>query len=90
MRLNFNKNEIRLELEDDGEGFGVADRHNGFGLIGMRERVEQMGGTLTVTSIILLGSPDACILSMIDLLDMSYRDPTRDSRLSFIRTQCHP
>ena len=50
VRLNFNKNEIRLELEDDGEGFGVADRHNGFGLIGMREPVEQMGGTLTVTS----------------------------------------
>jgi signal transduction histidine kinase len=50
VRLNFNKNEIRLELEDDGEGFSVADRHGGFGLIGMRERVEQMGGTLTVTS----------------------------------------
>jgi signal transduction histidine kinase len=28
----------------------VADRHGGFGLIGMHERVEQMGGTLTVTS----------------------------------------
>ena len=50
MRLNFNKNELRLELEDDGEGFSVTDRHDGFGLIGMRERVEQMSGTLTVTS----------------------------------------
>ena len=49
-RINFNKKELRLELEDDGEGFSVADRHGGFGLIGMRERVEQMGGTLTVTS----------------------------------------
>jgi signal transduction histidine kinase len=50
VRLNFNKNELRLELEDDGEGFSMTDRHDGFGLIGMRERVEQMSGTLTVTS----------------------------------------
>jgi PAS domain S-box-containing protein len=49
-RLNFNKKELRLELEDDGEGFTTTDRHDGFGLIGMRERVAQMGGTLTVTS----------------------------------------
>jgi signal transduction histidine kinase len=49
-RLNFDKKELRLELEDDGEGFTTTNRHDGFGLIGMRERVEQMGGTLTVTS----------------------------------------
>jgi signal transduction histidine kinase len=49
-RLNFNKKELRLELEDDGEGFTTTDRHDGFGLIGMRERVEQIGGTLTVSS----------------------------------------
>jgi PAS domain S-box-containing protein len=49
-RLNFNKKELRLELEDDGEGFTTTNRHDGFGLIGMRERVEQMGGTLTVTT----------------------------------------
>ena len=49
-RLNLNKKELRLELEDDGEGFTTTDRHDGFGLIGMRERVEQMGGMLTVTS----------------------------------------
>ena len=49
-RLNFNKEEVRLELEDDGEGFTTTDRHDGFGLIGMRERVEQMGGTLAVIS----------------------------------------
>jgi signal transduction histidine kinase len=49
-RLTFNKEEVRLELEDDGEGFTTTDRHDGFGLIGMRERVEQMGGTLAVIS----------------------------------------
>jgi PAS domain S-box-containing protein len=50
VRLNFNKYELRFELEDDGEGFHTTNRHDGYGLIGMRERVEQMGGRLTVTS----------------------------------------
>jgi len=49
-RLSFNKKELRLELEDDGEGFTTTDRHDGLGLTGMRERVEQMGGTLRVIS----------------------------------------
>jgi signal transduction histidine kinase len=49
-RLNFNKTELRVEFEDDGDGFVKTDHHDGFGLIGMRERVEQMRGTLTVKS----------------------------------------
>lgn len=49
-RLSFNKTEVRLEFEDDGEGFTTTDRHDGFGLTGMRERVEQMGGALSLTS----------------------------------------
>jgi PAS domain S-box-containing protein len=49
-RLTFNTKELRLELRDDGDGFKVKERHDGFGLAGMRERVEQMGGTLKITS----------------------------------------
>jgi signal transduction histidine kinase len=49
-RLSCNAKELRLELRDDGDGFKVKDRHDGVGLTGMRERVEQMGGTLIVTS----------------------------------------
>jgi PAS domain S-box-containing protein len=49
-RLTFNTKELRLELRDDGDGFKVKDRHDGFGLAGMRERVEQMGGKLTINS----------------------------------------
>src|SRR5438046_1697336 len=49
-RLISNSKELRLELRDDGDGFRVKDRHDGFGLAGMRERVEQMGGELKVTS----------------------------------------
>jgi PAS domain S-box-containing protein len=49
-RLTFNTKQLRLELRDDGNGFRIKDRHDGFGLAGMRERVEQMGGDLSITS----------------------------------------
>jgi PAS domain S-box-containing protein len=49
-RLTFNTKELRLELRDDGDGFRMKDRHDGLGLAGMQERVEQMGGELKVTS----------------------------------------
>jgi PAS domain S-box-containing protein len=49
-RLSFDTKELRLELRDDGDGFEVKDEHDGFGLAGMRERVEQMGGKLNITS----------------------------------------
>ena len=49
-RLSYKAKELRLELRDDGDGFKVKDRHDGVGLSGMRERVEQMGGELEITS----------------------------------------
>jgi two-component sensor histidine kinase len=48
--LSCNGNGLRLELHDDGDGFRVKDRHDGMGLAGMRERVEQMGGELEIAS----------------------------------------
>jgi signal transduction histidine kinase len=49
-RLSYKARELRLELRDDGDGFKVKDRHDGVGLLGMRERVEQMGGELEIKS----------------------------------------
>jgi PAS domain S-box-containing protein len=49
-RLSFNAREVRLELQDNGNGFKMNGRPDGFGLTGMRERAEQMSGTLTVSS----------------------------------------
>src|SRR5213078_1331986 len=49
-RLTFNTKELRLELRDDGDGFKIKARPDGFGLAGMRERVQQMGGNLTISS----------------------------------------
>jgi PAS domain S-box-containing protein len=48
--LSFNTNELRLEFHDDGDGFELEEEHDGFGLAGMRERSEQMGGTLNIIS----------------------------------------
>ena len=49
-RLSFNAREVRLDLRDNGSGFKKNGRHDGFGLTGMRERVEQIGGSLTIAS----------------------------------------
>jgi PAS domain S-box-containing protein len=49
-RLTYKAKELRLELRDDGNGFKAKDRHDGVGLRGMRERVEQMGGELEIAS----------------------------------------
>src|SRR5437868_5146347 len=49
-RLIYKAKKLRLELRDDGDGFMATDRHDGVGLRGMRERVEQMGGELEIIS----------------------------------------
>ena len=46
---------IRMEIRDNGQGFEVngnssARKHNRLGLLGMRERVEMLGGTFGVDS----------------------------------------
>ena len=42
---------LTLSVEDDGRGFDVESvPKTGFGLIGIRERVELLGGSLTITS----------------------------------------
>jgi signal transduction histidine kinase len=46
------KGVIRMEIEDDGKGFEVdgQSKSNRLGLLGMRERVEMVGGTFRVES----------------------------------------
>jgi signal transduction histidine kinase len=41
---------IRAVIEDDGTGFDPAELGGGIGLVGMRERIELLDGTLTVES----------------------------------------
>ena len=41
---------VTVSVHDDGQGFDPSARAEGFGLLGMRERVELLNGTLTVES----------------------------------------
>ena len=49
-RLSYGTREIALQLSDNGIGFDPTEHHLGFGLLGMRERVAAIGGTLTIDS----------------------------------------
>ena len=52
VKLKFDTRSVRLSIRDDGRGFDpeaqIADGH--FGLIGIRERAQQIGGVLTIES----------------------------------------
>lgn len=42
--------EIRIEVSDNGSGFDINTKSEGYGLAGMRERVSLVGGTFHITS----------------------------------------
>jgi signal transduction histidine kinase len=44
------EHELEIEIRDDGSGFDTSGTSSGFGLAGMHERVNLVGGTLDVSS----------------------------------------
>ncbi|MGH8198253.1 MAG: ATP-binding protein [Steroidobacteraceae bacterium] len=55
IHLRHQRGELRCAIQNDGAGFHVdavmSDRHrSGLGLLGMRERIQSIGGTLTISS----------------------------------------
>jgi signal transduction histidine kinase len=50
LNLVFDPGAIRLSIVDDGVGFDPRQHHDGFGLLGMRERAERIGARLLVAS----------------------------------------
>lgn len=57
IQLESNANGLTLRVKDDGKGFNIAKLNRkpirndgGYGLIGMRERVELLGGSFTIES----------------------------------------
>jgi ligand-binding sensor domain-containing protein/signal transduction histidine kinase len=54
VRLDFDARNVRLSVRDDGRGFDPPAASNGsnghFGLVSMRERAEEMGGSVRVNS----------------------------------------
>jgi PAS domain S-box-containing protein len=66
VRLQFEAQDITLELSDDGCGFNPALKRDGFGLVGMRERVEQMGGHLSIQTAMGAGTTIAITMPLLD------------------------
>jgi signal transduction histidine kinase len=52
VRWSVSSQTARLEITDDGEGFIMepAGRFDAYGLLGMRERADAIGGTLDISS----------------------------------------
>jgi signal transduction histidine kinase len=50
VRLCYAGTTVRLTVRDDGTGFDQENQNGGYGLSGMRDRVRQVGGTVTITA----------------------------------------
>jgi two-component system sensor histidine kinase UhpB len=50
IKLALDNGEVVLEIADDGVGFNQDESTSGIGLVGMRERVFALGGTMTIES----------------------------------------
>jgi signal transduction histidine kinase len=48
--LHENDDAVEATIHDDGQGFDYNQTSSGFGLVGMRERVALLNGSLTIES----------------------------------------
>jgi len=63
VQLAFSVEQVRLVIQDDGRGLDYMNRgDHGFGLAGMHQRAEQLGGRLTITSLLGRGTTVAVIV----------------------------
>ena len=77
LRLDETAGYLCLEVQDDGKGLSEK-RRTGVGLHSMRERAEELGGTLTITPVPTGGTHlSACLPCKLDHIS-----PTRDSVVS--------
>lgn len=51
VKVNKQSQQLVIHIKDDGVGVNKASQKSGFGLIGMRERVESLGGVLLTQSV---------------------------------------
>ena len=50
VKVGFGQGAVEIAVRDNGTGFDPGVGTEGFGLVGMRERVQLTGGTLTISS----------------------------------------
>jgi len=67
--LVFDDREIRLNMRDNGCGFDPAGNYEGFGLRGMAERAEDMGGQLSIQSSTGAGTTISAVLPLASLAE---------------------
>jgi signal transduction histidine kinase len=60
--LSFTGDFVQLDVVDDGIGFDPGQDHDGFGLVSIRERVDQMDGRLKIVTAIKGGTSLSVIL----------------------------
>jgi signal transduction histidine kinase len=70
VRLSAGNGSVSLEICDDGKGFELSQTHDrgGIGLASMRERAEQLGGTLEVLSSVGKGTRVIVRISRVEVL----------------------
>jgi signal transduction histidine kinase len=64
LRVWTTNGQIRAVVEDNGRGFDPQREAGGFGIVGMRERAEQLGGRVQVTSDIAAGTRVEAVLPL--------------------------
>lgn len=69
--LIFASHALRMEFMDDGRGFDPKKKSDGLGLLGMKERVTAMNGTLTIQS----ADGQGCTISLALPLATAHSDP---------------
>jgi PAS domain S-box-containing protein len=65
--IRFGDKEVWLQVDDDGRGFDPAARSEGYGLLGVRERVDAMGGQMKVESSTDLGTTVSICLPLTSI-----------------------
>ena len=73
MEVNFASEAVTLTVRDNGCGFIPTARYDGFGLVGIQERVESMGGRLSIQSAIDEGAVMTIVLPLIGVDRASVR-----------------
>lgn len=56
VQIHGNNHQLFITMMDDGVGFDTRKTQNGYGLLGMLERVEALGGSLTIKSEMSMGT----------------------------------
>jgi hypothetical protein len=89
---------VRVMVRDDGRGFDPIGHTDGFGLLGMRERVELLQGTLevasspgqgtTINAAFPAGYRRGSERAMLEPRRLGAEPVTRDERPRTGRTQC--